>query len=271
MSNPRISVVTLTWNSTTFVEPLLDSLLHDIDESGVTTEVIVVDNGSSDDTPTKVRGYRAKHDNICLVPLGTNHGTTVSRNVGIRMARGDYIFILDSDTEIPPGTLGGLMRAFEDIPDPETIALVHPRLVYPDGEFQESARRFPTVFTKTFRLLQMDEMRARDESIQEVIDGVMTPVDYAISAAWMVPRSTFDRVGLFDEEIFYAPEDVEFCARCWEHGLKVWYYPYVEVVHNCQRITNRRPLSRLGFSHAKGLVRYWRRYRSFLSRRKMRE
>jgi GT2 family glycosyltransferase len=81
-----------------------------------------------------------------------------------------------------------------------------------------------------------------------------------------VPRETFDRAGVLDERIFYAPEDVEFCARCWRHGLKVWYYPAVEIVHNCQRITSKKPLSMLGLSHMKGLVRYWWEYNSFFQR-----
>lgn len=271
MTNPKISVVTLTWNSSTHIGPLLDSLTADIAKSGIPTEVIVVDNGSDDDTVDSIRRHRRRRDNICLVPLSENHGTTVSRNIGIRMARGDYVLILDSDTVVRPGALAGLLHAFDEIPNPEKIALIHPRLVYPDGDFQESARRFPTVFTKTLRFLQMNEMRARDESIQAVLEGEMTQVDYAISAAWMVPRTTFDRVGLFDEEMFYAPEDVEFCARCWEHGLEVWYYPYVEIVHDCERASVKRQSSRHRLSYAKGLLRYWRRYPSFFSRRRMRK
>lgn len=261
-----ISVVTLTWNSSRFVDPLMTTLLADVEASQIATEIICIDNGSTDDTVDKLGGYRDGAADLQIIPLSSNAGTTVSRNIGIRAARGDYVFILDSDTEIPEGSLAGLLKAADELPDRDSVGIICPRLIYPDGEFQESARRFPTLFTKIYRLFRLEERRAADESIDEVLAGETVPVDYAISAAWFVPRATFDAVGLLDEEIFYAPEDVEFCARCWEGGKKVWYYPAVEIVHNCQRITNKKPLSKMGLSHAKGLVHYWRRYNTFLSR-----
>lgn len=270
MAAPTISVVTLTWNSARFVDPLIETLERDIEsarrQAGIETEIICIDNGSSDDTLDKLRAHRSRYDNLQIIPLGANAGTTVSRNIGIRASAGDFVFILDSDTEIAEGTLAGLVGAAAELPDPDSIGIIHPKLVYPDGEFQESARRFPTVFTKLYRLLRMEGRRARDESIDAVHAGETVPVDYAISAAWFVPRATFEAVGLLDEDIFYAPEDVEFCARCWQHGMRVWYYPAVEVVHNCQRITNKRPFTRMGLSHARGLVHYWRRYGSFFGR-----
>lgn len=266
MTKPVVSVVSLTWNSAKFVEPLLTSLQKDIEISQVPTEIIVIDNGSRDRTLELLHGFQDRNDDIRLVPLSYNQGTTAPRNIGIRMARGEYVFILDSDTEVAPGTLRGLVEGVQRIPQRETLGILHPRLIYPDGQFQESARRFPTLFTKAFRLLRLEEQRGRDESIEAVLAGQTTPVDYAISAAWFVPRETFDRVGLLDERIFYSPEDVEFCARCWKHGLKVWYYPEVEIVHNCQRITSKKPFTKLGMSHAKGLMRYWWEYGSFLRR-----
>lgn len=266
MSKPVISVVSLTWNSARFVEPLLSTLEHDVEFSDVPTEIILIDNGSTDGTLELLHGFQDRYDNIRLVPLSYNQGTTVPRNIGIRMARSEFIFILDSDTEVPPGTLRGLLEGVACVPDRDSLGILHPRLIYPDGQFQESARRFPTLFTKLYRMMHMEERRAQDESIEQVLAGQTAPVDYAISAAWFVPRETFDRAGVLDERIFYSPEDVEFCARCWRHGLKVWYYPAVEIVHNCQRITSRKPLSKMGLSHMKGLVRYWWEYDSFFQR-----
>lgn len=266
-TKPTISVVSLTWNSARFIEPLLTTLLADIQASGVPTEIIMIDNGSSrDNTVEQIQGFMRDHDNIHLVPLSKNHGTTASRNIGIRMARGEYVLILDSDTEMPKGTLRGLVNAMSEIPEPDKIGIIHPRLTFPDGEFQESARRFPTIFTKAYRLLRMEDKRVLDESIPSVISGAVTPVDYAISACWFVPRAVFDKVGLLDESIFYSPEDVEFCARLWQHGYRVWYYPKCHVVHNCQRLTSKKPISKLGLSHMKGLFRYWWQYKYVFNR-----
>ena len=266
MDKPVISIVSLTWNSAKHVPPLLTTLMEDVKESGVATEVIIIDNGSTDDTLPLIEGFMAEHDCIKVVPLSWNHGTTSSRNIGIRMAQGDYVMILDSDTEIPKGTLRGLVDAAKSLPEPDRLGILHPRLTYPDGEFQESARRFPTLMTKVYRLLRMEDRRAADESIDEVLSGKTVTVDCAISACWFVPRKVFDDIGLLDEKIFYAPEDVEFCARVWQRGYRIWYYPKIHIVHNCQRLTSKKPISKLGFSHMKGLFYYWRKYDYIVNR-----
>ena len=246
---------------------MLQSLFEDEIASAVPIEIIVIDNGSVDSTKDTIATFARDHANITCLALKENLGTTVSRNMGIRMARGQYLFILDSDTIVPKGTLTKLVGAAQSLPVSEgEIWIIHPKLVYPDGRFQESARRYPTVLTKVFRLLRWENARRRDESIESVLDLQSTPVDYAIAAAWFVPRQVFDRIGLLDERIFYSPEDVEFCARCWREGLSVWYFPEAEIIHDCQRITSKRPFTMMGLSHARGLVRYWREYGGFVSR-----
>ncbi len=266
MDRPEISVVTLTWNSERDVEALLTTLLDDAHENAIKIEVFMVDNGSTDHTVELIQEYAERHDEITLLQMPKNLGTTVPRNIAIRQSTGDNVLILDGDTEIPRGTLRGLLSSLERIPDPDTIGIVCPRLLNSDGTFQESARRFPTFFTKLYRLLGMEKRRIADETVDAVVRGELTPIDCAMSAAWFVPRHTFDRVGHLDERIFYAPEDVEFCARVWTNGLKVWYDPAVQVVHKWQRITNKKPISMLGFSHMKGLIRYWWEYNSFFTR-----
>jgi GT2 family glycosyltransferase len=266
MSKPVVSVVTLTWNSERFIASMLQTLLADSRGTGVDVEVIVIDNGSTDGTLKKIEAMRADCPEVQLVPLSQNLGTTITRNIGMRMSRGDYVFILDSDTQILPGTLQGLIDSFDVIGDRKTTGIVCPQLMYPNGDFQESARRFPTLLTKAYRMFQLEELRERDESLPEVLAKRVTTADYGISAAWFLPRATLDRVGLLDERIFYAPEDVEYCARVWKAGLKVWYYPPVSIIHDCQRVTNKKPFTALGARHARDLCRYWLETRSFLSR-----
>lgn len=267
MSLVALSAVTLTWNSERHIERMARSLLADAERAGVATELIVVDNGSCDATLDKLGRLQREDHRLKLIALGDNYGTTVSRNAGIRAARGDLVLIIDSDTEVVPGSLGSLVAARDRLPvAPERLGIVAPRLTYPNGDFQESARRFPTLRTKIYRMLDIESSRRRDESIPDVLAGRATPVDYAISAAWLVPREVFARIGLLDERIFYAPEDVEFCARCWRSGYEVWYDPEVTVIHDCQRVTNKRPLSVLGLSHARGLARLWSEYGMWFSR-----
>lgn len=268
-SDVELSIVSLTWNSMRYVEAMVESVLNEARHGGVALELIVVDNGSSDGTLQCLQDLENKCSELKVVPLGRNTGTTFSRNIGLRMCRGNYVLILDSDTQIAPGTLRMLLGARESLPSNQ-VGLIAPKLTFPDGEFQESARRFPTLKTKLLRLFGSDEARARDESIPEVLAGETTKVDYAISAAWLLPRQTLRDVGLLDEDIFYAPEDVDYCARIWANGLEIWYWPEVAIVHDCQRITRKKPFSRLAASHAWCLVKFWSKYRLWFERSHMR-
>ena len=263
-----VSIISLTWNSEKHLKKFLDSVLEDLRESGLSYEVIIIDNASKDSTLKILEEYRNREPNFIYIPLGRNTGTTFSRNIGIRMARGKYIGILDSDTIVPKGTIRKIIDAFQEIPS-DKIGIIHPRLVYPDGTFQESARRFPTLWIKVARLMGWERIRKKLESIEEVLSEKITTVDYAISAAWFLKRSVFDEVGLLDEKIFYAPEDAEFCARIWKNGMEVWYYPKVEIIHDAQRITKRRPLSKLGIVHILGLLRFWIKHHKTLKRCKV--
>lgn len=269
LEEPTISVVSLTWNSQRFVPEYLTTLFADAASSGVSIEVLVVDNGSKDETRAQLAEWQRRHPELRVFPQPVNLGTTVSRNIALREARGKYVFVVDSDTRIVPGTLTGLLSGFEQLAADVPLGMLCPKLTYPDGGFQESARRFPTLWTKGLRLLRSERVRRWEESVPDVLDGKPTPVDYAISAAWFFRRSLLDQVGLLDENIFYAPEDTDFCARVWEHGREIWYWPAVTVIHDCQRITSKRPFSRMGLSHLKGLVYYWRKHGGALIRPQM--
>lgn len=264
----QISIITLTWNSERYIERMIESVFRDSNLSDVKIEIIIVDNGSSDSTVELIKGLQENKSNLFLIELARNFGTTVTRNIGIKQSQGKFILILDSDTEVCPGILKGLIEAFKVIKSPN-IGIIHPRLVFPNGELQESARRFPTLLTKIFRLFSWEGKRVSDESLPAVICGEIAIVDYAISAAWFMKRDLFDEIGFFDENIFFAPEDAEFCARCWTKGFEVWYYPKVKIVHHCQRITKKRIFSILAMKHLKGLLYFWWKYQLFLTREKI--
>jgi GT2 family glycosyltransferase len=267
LETPVISVVSLTWNSQRFIQDYLQTLLEDSSSSAVPIEVIVVDNGSTDSSLSQLESWQAKHANVKVLRMDRNLGTTYSRNIGLRAALGEYVLVLDSDTRVPPGTLAGLVSTHERLSKNHKVGLVCPRLTYPNGDFQESARRQPTVWTKALRLLRSERVRQWEESIPSVLEGRETRADYAISAAWFFKRSLLEATGYLDEEIFYAPEDAEYCARVWESGHEVWYCPSVTIIHDCQRLTSKKPFTKMGLSHLAGLVHHWRKHGGGLIRR----
>lgn len=266
MNTPIISIVSLTWNSERFIQEYLTTLFADADSSGIAVEVLVVDNGSKDGTLSLLETWQQSRSELRVFRQPVNRGTTVSRNLALREVRGDFVFVVDSDTRILPGTLQGLRAGLEELERSTSVGLLCPKLTYPNGDPQESARRFPTVFTKGLRLMKWEALRQWEESVPAVLAGQVTKVDYAISAAWFFRKQLLDEVGYLDENIFYAPEDTDFCARVWEAGKEVWFYPEVTVIHDCQRLTNKKPFSKMGLSHASGLVYFWRKHGGSLVR-----
>lgn len=266
-----ISAVILTWNSARYIERCLRSLLGDARGTGVELELFVVDGGSSDGTPRILSRLAKDIPGLRTVQLGKNLGTTVSRNIAIRKSRGEYVLILDSDTEILPGALGVLCRALEGIP---RAGIAAPRLLYPDGSVQPSCKRFPTAPLKVCKFVPVSwlqrlggkaELYPREvynRDFKEVLR-----VEHCISACWLVRREAIEKVGLLDERIFYAPEDVDYCLRMWLAGWEVLYVPSAEVVHHTQRRSHKS--LRMAWVHARGLLYYFRKHRYWLSQRSL--
>jgi len=134
---------------------------------------------------------------------------------GIRISRGRHVLILDIDTVPQPGSLDTLLQTACDHP---AAGVVAPRLVGLDGQLQLSARRFPTVLSKILR--QRAQLHTQgylaSENLAHWSHDHLRYVDYVIGAAQLLNRDALAEIGLFDERIFYGPEDVDLCLRMWQ-------------------------------------------------------
>lgn len=250
----NLSCILLTWNSAPYVESCMNSVFADLESSGLRYEVFVIDNGSSDGTLDILR--RLTRPSLTVIPLGHNTGTTFSRNIGLRMAQGEFVAILDSDIEIQTGgTFGAVLQFLSDNPD---VGIAAPQLRFPSGRFQKTVDVYPTLTHKARRFLHLRAMEA--EEGRQALGDTPQDVDYAVSAFWMLPRSLIKRVGLLDERIFYAPEDVDYCLRTALSGLRVVYLPGVVATHHAQEISRRSILSRSFREHLKGLAYFYRKH-----------
>jgi len=86
-------------------------------------------------------------------------------------------------------------------------------------------------------------------------------VDYLIGACWIMRKEIIEEVGLLDEKIFYAPEDVDYCARVWRAGYKVVFCKDAQIIHEWQRISKKKLISKMNWEHIKGLIYYFNKYK----------
>jgi GT2 family glycosyltransferase len=264
-SKTNLSIVILTWNSSSYFKRCLDSIYENITQDSF--EVVVVDNGSKDKTVDILNRYEKEKSNFKCILLNKNYGTTKTRNIAIRETKGDFVLFLDSDTEIMHDTVELLLNTLKEFKD---AALVAPRLVYPDLSVQFSCKKFPTIMIKVMKFLGrpferlVEKLELYDPKRYSLDFKEIVEVDYCISACWLVRRGIFDSIGLFDENIFYTPEDVDFCLRVWLNGMKVIYNPNAVVIHRAQRVSKRN--FKMALFHAVGLLYYFAKHRYFFTR-----
>lgn len=263
----ELSVVILTWNSERYITKCLQSVIGEIAHGSDSAEIHIVDNGSTDATPDMLKELHAAHPSLIFPTfLDTNTGTTYPRNLALKKASGRYICIMDSDVELSSGTFQHLITVLQR---DSQVGLVAPRLTYPNGTLQKSTDDFPTISRKIERYFFLKRMEIREYEYHAHAGrhaGQEQEVDYAISAMWLFRHDLLDRVGLLDENIFYAPEDVDYCLRIWKAGYKILYSPGISCIHHTQEISRGFKITRATLHHISGLLYYFRKHHCFFTR-----
>ena len=261
-----LSFIILAWNSIRHLEKCIGSVEHAMAQSRFSYEVRVFENGSRDQTPGLLKCLADRRPDVVIPHFeASNIGTTRSRNRLFTAAKGDLLCVMDSDVEIAAGVLETLMP---HIRSDFSLGIVAPRILYPNGKWQKSFDRFPTIVDKINRFVRL---RSIETTESQRFDKVLKPfyVDYAISAFWLMRRDLLEKVGLLDERIFYSPEDVDFCLRVWKSGHRILYVPTVCVVHHTQEISRGLSINKSKLSHIKGLCYYFFKHRYILRRPQM--
>jgi hypothetical protein len=243
--NPLISIVTLTWNTTEVTVDFLRSLNEQNTYKNV--EVIVVDNGSRED-PTAA--LTAVYPAIKLIRNPKNLGFTGGNNVGIRAATGDYLFIVNNDTEVTPGLLEGLLEIFDRYPD---AGIVSPKFHYFFHKGTIEYAGYNTVNILTGRN-GMIGCREKDEGQYNEIKVT----NYAHGGGMMVPRKIIDEVGGLPEDFFIYYEEFDWCDQIKRKGYKVYYQPKSLIYHKESMSTGKASAFKT-FYHTKNRIYYMRR------------
>jgi GT2 family glycosyltransferase len=182
-----------------------------------TTEIIVVDNASTDGSADLARSQAE----VRVLDAGANVGFARANNLGIRSSRSELILLLNSDTIVPAGAIDALVA---ELDRDAAVAIVGPRLVDGQGRAELS---FGPMIGPINELRQ--QWRARGD-VEQRTRRRQHP-DWVSAACLLVRRADAEAAGLLDERYFMYTEDVDFCAAVRALGRKVLFTPDVEVVH----------------------------------------
>lgn len=260
MGAVEISIAIISHGHEEFVERCLASLEKELSSSGV--EVFIVDNLGQ----CGMDGLAARYGSQVQVHRNARQmGFAANCNQAFRMTRGEYVLLLNPDTELVSGHLSEAL-AYMDAN--QHVGILGARLVNSDGTPQASCRCFPSVPVFALRLLGADKWNHRPAFYRSsLLEGRVfvgpTRVDLVTGAFFLVRRLCFERIGGFDESFFLYYEDADFCFRARSKGLETHYFPALTLTHHHQR-SSKSFLGPHARWHAHSSLHYFLKHRYFI-------
>ena len=253
----RLSIVIVNWNTTGLLTALLKSISSNAPEFGY--EVIVVDNASDD---FNVDTFREEFPNVRLIANKQNAGYAKGNNQAFEIASGDYLLLLNPDTEVTNGAIQALVDFMETHEDAAAAGV---KLVRPDGRIDSSVRSFPYPGAIAWEFIGLSKIFPKSRTFGRYrmtyfsYDEV-TEVDQPMGSCLILSKKALGDIGLFDEDFPIFFNEVDWLYRAREKGYKIYFTPDATVIHHGAASTkqvNRRKIRRE--SH-ESLIRFYAKH-----------
>ena len=223
-----VSVIIVNYNTSAVLEDCLASVYAKTE--GVSYEVIVVDNASSDDS---VQMVRRDFPDVVLIEAGENLGFGRANNLGMQRANGKYIFLLNSDTVLLNNAIKIFYQKAERIlSENRRLGVLGAILLRSDlqtchsyGRFITASHELRETLAKYFRFLK-DSSNTKPHKVTGEL-----PVDYVTGADMFMPRSVFKETGGFDDDFFMYCEEVDWQKRMCQLGMERIIVGGPEIIH----------------------------------------
>ena len=227
-----LSIIIVSWNTRQDLLRCLASIWAH--PPTCSFEVLVFDNASRDATTEAVS---AEYPQVRIEASPENLGFARANNRAASVAQGKYWLLLNPDTIVHPGALDALVRYLAGQPD---VAAVGPRLVNPDGSFQLSIERLPSLFREWWRLSHLDRLYPVSQYPRAVLASRAPQQVEVLNGACLLLRADVVRpIGLFDEDYFVYSEEIDLCDRLGKAGWELHWLPEAAVTHSVGRSTSQ--------------------------------
>jgi len=229
-NNLDLSVIILSFNTRDLLRQCLKAV-YASNLGKYEQEVIVCDNGSQDQSLAMVK---KEFPQAVVIANHGNIGFAAGNNPGIKRAKGRYILLLNSDTEVNPATFKTIVDYLEHHNE---VGAATCKLVLPDGTMDPACHRgFPTpwaAFTYFGGLEKLFPHSAIFSQYHQTSKDLNTihEVDMISGAFFLVKREVIKQIGLLDEDYFFYGEDMDWCFRMKRAGWKIIFNPNVTVLH----------------------------------------
>ena len=224
----NVSFVIVTWNSKNEIAECIRSVKSDVPQA----ELIIVDNHSSDGTIEILEKLCSEFSGIRVILNEDNFGYTKACNQAMKLATGDYIFLLNPDTILTNGVTGTLISSMKN-----EICAAAPQLINDDGSVQFSCRTFPRYRDMYFEIFQLPRLFPASSFFNRWKMGGFSHdesklVDQPMAAALKLKREILAKVGFMDERFFMFFNDVDLCKSVSDAGGKILFNPDAKISHS---------------------------------------
>jgi GT2 family glycosyltransferase len=235
-----LSIIIVNYN----VKEFLLNLLHSIEKasSKIKKEVIIVDNASDDGSVELIKN---KFPFVRLIENKVNAGFGKANNQALKIARGNFILLINPDAVVSEDTFDKMISFFNDYPD---AGLAGCKIINADGSLQLACRRsFPGPWTSFTKVTGLSTIFSKSKifaryNLTYLNENETYEVDAISGSFMMMRREVYDKVGGFDEQFFMYGEDLDLCYRVQQAGFKVYYVHSTQVIHYKGESTKRSNL-----------------------------
>jgi O-antigen biosynthesis protein len=225
----KLSIIIVNYNVRNFLEQCLNSVSRAAE--GIDCETFVVDNQSVDGSASMVRN---RFPGVILLENEENLGFSKANNQAIRMARGEYILVLNPDTILQQDSLKECIRFMDSKPEAGALGV---KMIDGKGRFlPESKRAMPTPSVALWKMTGLSKLfpgsRLFGRYHLSFLDPGKTHDVEIVSGAFMFLRKkALDKAGLFDEQFFMYGEDIDLSYRILQAGFRNYYHPGTTIIH----------------------------------------
>jgi len=259
-----LSIIVTSYKSPSVLKLCLEALQKNVLNENY--EILVVDSATEEDTEMLMR---EEFPEIKFFPSVKNLGFAKLVNCGLRNAQGRFILIINADIIVGKTSVDCLVEYVKNNPD---VGIAGPKLLNFDRRPQHSFFRFYRPSTILFRRTflgkfgfgkkTIDKFLMKDKDSTQIIEP-----DWLMGSALMTTRANTQKIGPMEESFFMYFEDVDWCRRFWENGLRIVYYPLVEMFHYHGRgSASQNALEAILFNkltrvHIRSAIKYFLKYR----------
>ena len=213
----KFSIIIPTWNTADITKKCVQTINKYIPN----TEIIVVDNGSQDNTVQDLKKFK----NIKVIENKSNLGFAKANNIGLKSATADYIVFMNSDIELIDKSLIEMVNYLKKNKE---IGLIGPKFLNPDMTPQASVFP-PQTCLNAYKEFWLGKKEAYSKYIPK--DNKPSLVSFISGGCIAVNKKYFETIGKWNEKYFFYYEDMDLCRQVTKSGKNIVYYPNCQIIH----------------------------------------